>query len=74
MSSANSRDAGPPLLSIIVPVYNEAGTVAAVLDRLRTVVLPVERELVIVNDGSTDGTRQILDGSGWRAGHHRAAR
>jgi len=62
MSSANSRDAGPPLLSIIVPVYNEAGTVAAVLDRLRTVALPVERELVIVNDGSTDGTRQILDG------------
>ena len=64
MSSAISRDTGLPLLSIIVPVYNEAGTVAAVLDRLRTVALPVERELVVVNDGSTDGTRQILDGLG----------
>jgi glycosyltransferase involved in cell wall biosynthesis len=49
------------LLSIIVPVYNEARTVAAVIDRLLTIDLPVPREIVVVNDGSTDGTRDVLD-------------
>lgn len=49
-------------LSIIVPVYNEARTVAAVIDRLLTIELPVPREIVVVNDGSTDDTRAVLDG------------
>jgi glycosyltransferase involved in cell wall biosynthesis len=49
------------LLSIIVPVYNEVQTVLAVIDRLRAIDLPVPREIVVVNDGSTDGTRQALD-------------
>jgi glycosyltransferase involved in cell wall biosynthesis len=48
------------LLSIIVPVYNEARTVRAVLDRLLAIELPVPREVVIVDDGSTDGTRELL--------------
>jgi glycosyltransferase involved in cell wall biosynthesis len=60
--------AAEPLLSIIVPVYNEAGTIAAVLDRLRTISLPVRREIIVVNDGSTDGTREILDSLGTRPG------
>lgn len=51
----------PLLLSIIVPVYNEAKTVAFVLDRLRTVPLPLPREIVVINDGSSDGTREVLD-------------
>jgi glycosyltransferase involved in cell wall biosynthesis len=51
----------PHLISIIVPVYNEAGTVAAVIDRLLTIDLPVAREIVVVNDGSTDGTREVLE-------------
>jgi glycosyltransferase involved in cell wall biosynthesis len=50
-----------PLLTIIVPVYNEAATVAAVIRRLREVPFPVDREIVVVNDGSTDGTRAALD-------------
>jgi glycosyltransferase involved in cell wall biosynthesis len=50
-----------PLLSIIVPVYNEARTVSAVLDRLEQIELPLDREIVAVNDGSTDGTREALD-------------
>ena len=63
------------LLSIIVPVYNEVRTVLAVIDRLRAIELPVAREILIVNDGSTDGTREVLEtgirdpGSGIRVIH-----
>jgi len=48
------------LLSIIVPVYNEVRTVRSVIDRLIAIDLPVPREIIIVNDGSTDGTRETL--------------
>jgi len=47
-------------VSIIVPVYNEIRTIRAVIDRLLTIDLPVEREILIVDDGSTDGTREVL--------------
>jgi len=53
--------ASPELLSILVPVYNEARTVASVIDRLRSIGLPVPREIIVVNDGSSDGTREVLD-------------
>jgi glycosyltransferase involved in cell wall biosynthesis len=49
------------LLSIIVPVYNEVATSRAVLDRLLAVDLPLPREIIVVDDGSTDGTAQVLD-------------
>lgn len=49
------------LLSIIVPVYNEHRTIAAVVERLLTVALPMEREILVINDGSSDGTRDVLD-------------
>ena len=58
----------PPLVSIIVPVYNEAATVAAVIDRLLDVPFPADREILVVNDGSTDGTRAVLDGWPARSG------
>ena len=51
----------PERLSIIVPVYNEARTIRAVIDRLLTIDLPVPREILIVDDGSTDGTGDALD-------------
>jgi glycosyltransferase involved in cell wall biosynthesis len=51
----------PERLSIIVPVYNEARTVRAVIDRLLTIDLPVSREIILVDDGSTDGTGETLD-------------
>ena len=50
-----------PLISIVVPVYNEARTVAAVIQRLIAIDLPAPREILVVNDGSTDGTRAVLD-------------
>ena len=51
----------PELLSILVPVFNESRTVASVIDRLMTIDLPVPREIVVINDGSSDGTREVLD-------------
>ncbi len=50
------------LISIIVPVYNEVRTVRQVIDRLLQIPLPAPREIIVVNDGSTDGTREVLDG------------
>ncbi|MBY0496786.1 MAG: glycosyltransferase family 2 protein [Cyanobacteria bacterium] len=48
-------------MSIVVPVYNEARTVAEVIQRLIAIDLPAPREILVVNDGSTDGTRDVLD-------------
>jgi len=45
-----------------VPVFNEAGTVRQVIERLLQIPLPAPREIIVVNDGSTDGTAQVLDG------------
>jgi glycosyltransferase involved in cell wall biosynthesis len=49
-------------LSVIVPVYNERNTLVEVLRRMRAVELPdgIEREIIVVDDGSTDGTRDVL--------------
>jgi len=48
-------------LSILVPVYNEAGTVREILERvLRADARGLEKEIIVVDDGSTDGTREIL--------------
>ncbi len=47
-------------LSVIVPVYDERNTVVEIVRRMRAVDLPVELEIVIVDDGSTDGTREVL--------------
>jgi glycosyltransferase involved in cell wall biosynthesis len=47
-------------LSVIVPVYNEINTIARVIDDLLAVELKCSREIVVVDDGSNDGTRELL--------------
>lgn len=48
-------------LSVLVPVYNEAATLNAALKRVLDVDYPCDVEVVVVNDGSADGTSVILD-------------
>ena len=49
-------------LSVVVPVYNECWTIGEILRRVLAVRLPpgVDREVLVVDDGSTDGTRELL--------------
>jgi glycosyltransferase involved in cell wall biosynthesis len=47
-------------LSVIIPVYNEADTFEEVLRRVMAVDTGLERQIVIVDDGSSDGTRELL--------------
>ncbi len=49
-------------ISIIIPVYNEVNILAEVLARVIAAPLPsgCEKEIIVVDDGSTDGTSQIL--------------
>jgi dolichol-phosphate hexosyltransferase len=64
-------------LSILTPVYNERATLAAAVKEVPNVDFPCEIELVAVDDGSTDGTRDLYPaladdwtsarrGSAWR--------
>jgi glycosyltransferase involved in cell wall biosynthesis len=64
LRSCPSMDA--PTLSILMPVYNERATIGHAIDDALSADLPVERrELVVVDDGSTDGTRELLMGREW---------
>lgn len=47
------------LLSVVIPVYNEINTIGRILTRVAA--LPLNLELVIVDDFSTDGTREVLE-------------
>jgi glycosyltransferase involved in cell wall biosynthesis len=53
------------MLSILMPVYNERPTVRQAIDDVLKTELPTEFELVVVDDGSTDGSREILREGPW---------
>ena len=46
-------------LSVIIPVFNEAETIKEIVERVRKV--PLEKEILLVDDASTDGSGTILD-------------
>jgi len=47
-------------LSILIPVYNESKTIAELIRRVLDAEIPVEKEVLVGDDGSSDGTRDIL--------------
>jgi glycosyltransferase involved in cell wall biosynthesis len=48
-------------LSIVIPAFNEASTIAEVLERVAEVdIADLEKDIIVVDDGSTDGTRELL--------------
>jgi glycosyltransferase involved in cell wall biosynthesis len=47
-------------LSVVIPVYNEKGTIREIYDAVRSV--DIDKEIILVDDCSTDGTREILQG------------
>jgi glycosyltransferase involved in cell wall biosynthesis len=48
-----------PEISVVIPCYNEASTIEAILDAVRASEIP-DKEILVVDDGSTDGTREKL--------------
>ena len=50
-------------LSVVIPVYNEKGTVLELLARVRA--LEIDKEVIIVDNCSTDGTREVIEGLDW---------
>src|SRR5271167_2824671 len=53
------------MLSILMPVYNERERVERAIEEVLQTELPTEIELIVVDDGSTDGTREILRNGDW---------
>ncbi|MDR0993426.1 MAG: glycosyltransferase family 2 protein [Verrucomicrobiota bacterium] len=48
------------ILSVVIPVYNEVATIRSIIDLVRSVDVGMEKEIVLVDDCSTDGTRDVL--------------
>jgi len=55
-----------PLLSVIVPVYNEEATVETLLERV--VAAPFDKEIIVVDDASTDSTRERIEAAKGKLG------
>lgn len=47
-------------LSVVIPCYNEIKTIETIIQKVQTAPLEIDRELIIVDDGSYDGTREYL--------------
>ena len=48
-----------PKLTVVIPVYNEQGTVMTVLEKVKS--LPVSKEIIVIDNLSTDGTQELLE-------------
>jgi glycosyltransferase involved in cell wall biosynthesis len=65
----SARDpSGGPELSVLMPVFNEAPTVERAIEAVLEADLGTDRELIVVDDGSTDATRSIIAGRDWPSG------
>ncbi len=49
-------------LSVLIPVYNEFHTILPLIEKVRKAEIPIAKEIWVVDDGSKDGTRVLLDG------------
>jgi glycosyltransferase involved in cell wall biosynthesis len=62
----SENDAGPPplrtfrSLTVLIPVYNERATVAEIIRRIRAVDIPLTLQVIVVDDGSSDGSDKVL--------------
>jgi glycosyltransferase involved in cell wall biosynthesis len=62
----SENDTGrPPLrtfrsLTVVIPVYNERATVAEIIRRIRAVEIPLTLQVIVVDDGSSDGSDKVL--------------
>ena len=57
-------------LSILMPAYNEEATIERAIERVLAADLPIPYELIVVENGSTDGTRAVLTGREWPSQVH----
>lgn len=55
----------PRTLSLLMPVYDEVGTVEQAIREASEADLPLDLELIVVDDGSTDGTAELLRSTEW---------
>jgi glycosyltransferase involved in cell wall biosynthesis len=58
MSAVSTAGGARPKLSVVLPVYNERNTIEEVLRRVQAVA--IDKEIIVVDDGSQDGTREFL--------------
>jgi glycosyltransferase involved in cell wall biosynthesis len=62
----SENDTGPPplrsfrSLTVVIPVYNERSTVAEIIRRIRAVEIPLTLQVIVVDDGSSDGSDKVL--------------
>ena len=78
MYSDNAMPPAAPLISVVVPVRNEASNIAPLIAEIRAALAGVAHEIVYVDDGSTDATPQELaaartEGAPLRVLRHRAS-
>ena len=48
-------------LSIVIPVFNEIATLETLVSRVEVVGLELEKEIILIDDASTDGTTQLIE-------------